>query len=118
MCGEWEKFDTNALNVYLGNVWFEYWLDCRLSTLRGFKIFLDYSSKYQDSTLTRPKIYSHTAKKNSYLYSASGLEVFEELRWTEHVAEYVYCKLIALVNMRVITSFIALFIYLFFGALS
>jgi hypothetical protein len=56
----------------------------------------------------------HKTQKNSYLYSTIGLGVFEKLWWTEHVAEYVYCKLIALVNMYVIIiSLIALFIYLF-----
>ena len=61
MCREWEKFGSNALNLYLGNVWLEHWLDHRLSYLRGFESFLSYSSNYQDGTLTRPKIYSHTA---------------------------------------------------------
>lgn len=54
------------------------------------------------------------AKRNSYF--TSGLEVFEELQWTEHAADYVYCKLIALVNMHVIISLIALLIYSFMTA--
>jgi len=77
MCGDWEKFGSNALNLHLGNVWFGYWLDYWLSYLRGSESFLSYSSKYQDSSLMRPKIYSHMAKGNSYF--TSGLGVFEEL---------------------------------------
>jgi hypothetical protein len=41
--GEWEKFGSNAVDLFLGDDWFEYWLGHQLTYIKGFVGFLSYS---------------------------------------------------------------------------